>query len=102
MAAPKETRYELKTPVTFGGEEITEVTIARKLKFLRGQTIRAGAGAGGDVKVDIDLGAQMDLACKMIGQVPAFLEELDQEDLGVIMEAALDFLFSALGTGPKQ
>lgn len=99
--ATKEILHELKTPVVFGGQEITELTIRRKLGFLRGQHISVGVSASGEAKVDLDIGAQLDLAAKMIGQVPAFLDELDQEDLAVVMEAAQSFLFSALGTGQK-
>lgn len=102
MAKPKERTYQLKTPVNFGNEEITEITISRKLKFLRGQRITAGVDAGGDVKVELDIGAQLDLAARMIGQVPAFLDELDEEDLAEVMGEAQDFLFSSLGNGPKQ
>lgn len=97
----KERVYSLKEPVTFGTEEITEVTISRKLKYLRGQTLKAGVGAGEEVTIHFDFGTIMDVAAKMIGQVPAFLDELGEDDLGEIMGEAQSFLFSNLGTGKK-
>lgn len=100
--AAKQAVHKLAVPVQFGSDLVEQVTITRKLAFLRGQRVQAGVNEAGDVTVTLDIGANMDLAAKMIGQVPAFLDELDEKDLGVIMEAASDFLFSALGTGNKR
>ena len=91
--------YSLVEPVQFGSELVEHVTISKKLKFLRGQTLKASVGKGEEVTIHFDFGTIMDVACKMIGQVPAFLDELGDEDRGVIMGDAQSFLFSNLGTG---
>lgn len=95
----KERVYVLQEPITFGKEEITEVTITRKLKHLRTCSLRAGADASGGVSVNIDFGVLIDLGSKMIAQPPAVLEEMSEEDQSVVIQEANDFLFKHLGSG---
>ena len=92
--------YTLAEPVQFGSELVEHVTITKKLKFLRGQTLRASVGKSEEVTIHFDFGTIMDVAAKMIAQVPAFLDELGDEDRATIMGEAQSFLFSNLGTGP--
>lgn len=98
----KERVYELKQPVSIGSEDITQVVIARKLKHLRNCSLRAGADADGGVSINIDFATLIDLGAKMIGRLPAELEEFGEEDQQAILQEANDFLFSALGTGKKR
>lgn len=98
----KERVHILSEPVQFGSEEITQVTITRKLKHLRTCTLKAGADAGGGVSVNIDFGVLIDLGSKMIGHPPAVLEEMGEEDQSVVIQEANDFLFRHLGTGKAQ
>lgn len=96
----KERVHVLSVPVMFGKEEITEVTIARKLRHLRSCSIKAGADGNGGVSINIEFGTLIDLGSKMIGHTPAVLEDMAEEDQQVILKEANDFLLSALGTGP--
>lgn len=100
----KETTYKLKEPVQLGaeGELVEEVTIARKLKLLRSHSLRAGVGSNNEVTVHLDFGTIIDLSAKMIGQPPALLDEMCDEDQRFIMGEAQGFLLGALGTGPKE
>lgn len=98
----KETSHKLKTPVQFGSETIEQVTISRKLKFLRGCTVKAGADAKGGVSIDLDYGTLIDLGSKMIGQPAAVLDDMDEDDQSIIIQAANDFLLKHLGAGTQR
>lgn len=102
MSAPKEEVYTLAEPVEFGKETITEVTIQRKLKHLRGFGLRAGSSVNGDTMLNIDFGTLIDLACKMIAQPLSVMEEMCEQDQSYLIGAAQDFLMSRLGTGKAQ
>lgn len=98
----KEKVIQLKEPVTFGSETIAELTVTRKLKYLRGHTLRVTSDGKGNGGMDIDFGTLMDVGAKMIGRAPAFLDELCEDDQAVVIQEASDFLVSRLGTGPQQ
>lgn len=97
----KERVYTLAVPVQFGSETITEVTFTRKLKHLRGHSLRVTSDGKGSGGMDIDFATLIDLGAKMIGRAPAFLDEMGEEDQDVVIQEARDFLFSRLGTGPQ-
>ena len=98
---PKTKEIQLKEPVNFGGQEISELTIKYKLNYLRNATMRVtvNEGKGDEVGIDLNLGTIIDLASKMIGEAPALLDELGDHDRGIVMEEARDFLLGSLGTG---
>lgn len=98
----KETSHKLKEPAQFGSELIEQITISRKLKFLRGCTLRAGADAKGGVSIDLDYGVLIDLGAKMIGHPPSVLEEFCEEDQSLVIQEANDFLLKHLGAGKAQ
>lgn len=98
----KEKVIKLKVPVQFGSETVTQLTVTRKLKYLRGHSLRVTSDGKGNGGMEIDFGTLMDLGAKMIGQAPAFLDDMSEEDQAVIMQEASDFLVSRLGTGPQQ
>lgn len=106
MALKKgETTYTLKEPVAFGDDEITEVKISRKLKFLKGCVVRVGVnedGAKDAATLNIDMGQLIDLASRMTGLLPAQLDELCDADQSHLIGEANSFLFSRLGTGPSS
>ncbi|GAB7527910.1 hypothetical protein PS3A_03160 [Pseudomonas sp. 3A(2025)] len=97
----KQTTITLTEPVTFGKETCTELTVVRKLKYLRGHALRVtsdGKGCGG---IDMDFATLIDLGAKMVGQPPALLEELSEDDQERVIQEARDFLFKHLGGGPQ-
>lgn len=104
--AAKEIKHTLKEPVTIGSgdkaQEITEVTIRRKLKYLRGMHVKAGADGAGGVSITFDFDTLINLGSKMIGEPISTLEELDEDDQSVIMQEANSFLLKHLGTGKAQ
>lgn len=102
MASNKERIYKLKEPVHFGDDVIEEVTITRKLKFLRSHSLSVRVSDNNEVGLNLDFGTIIDLGSKMIGHPPAVIDEMHEDDQGEIMEAARDFLLSALGTGKKE
>lgn len=95
----KQTTHTLAEPVQFGSEQITQITISRKLKFLRGCTLRAGADSKGGVSLDMDYGTLIDLGAKMIGHPAAVLEDFAEDDQSLVIQAANDFLLKHLGAG---
>jgi len=100
----RENVYTLKEPVKFGSEEVTEVTISYKLKHLRSCTVKVGVeeGSKDSALLALDMGQLIDLASKMTGRVPAFLDELCDEDQAHLISEANSFLLSRLGTGPSS
>ena len=98
----KEKVIQLKEPVTFGSETVTELTVTRKLKYLRGHSLRVTSDGKGNGGMDIDFDTLMDVGAKMIGKPPAFLDELGEDDQSDVIQEASDFLVSRLGTGPQQ
>lgn len=98
----KQTTHTLVEPVQFGSEQITQITISRKLKFLRGCTLRAGADAKGGVSIDMDYGTLLDLGAKMIGHPAAVLDDFAEDDQSLVIQAANDFLLKHLGAGKAQ
>lgn len=106
MAAKKgETVYTLKEPVKFGSDEITEVTISRKLKYLKGCVVRVGVnedGAKDAATLNLDMGQLIDLAGRMTGLTPSQMEDLHEDDQAHLISEANSFLFSRLGTGPSS
>lgn len=98
---PRTKSYTLKTPVTDGKDEVTELTLKYKLNYTHGQSLTVGStGDGGSMKVDPK--SIITVAAKMIGKVPEFLDELEPEDQGYILGEARDFLLSSLGTGDQE
>lgn len=104
--AAKERVYELTEPVTIGtgdkAEEIVEVTIKRKLKYLRGCSVRAGADGSGGVSINFDFDTLIGLASKMVALPESTLEAFNEEDQSEIIQEANNFLFKHLGTGKAQ
>ncbi len=102
----KEKTIQLKDEVVIGtGEKaqvITEVTIKRKLKYLRGCSVRAGADGAGGVSINFDFDTLINLASRMIGEPVSTLEEFDEDDQTAIIEEASNFLLKHLGTGKAQ
>ncbi len=97
----KERVHQLAEPVQFGKELVDSVTITRKLKHLRGHSLRVSSDGKGNGGMDLDFATLIDLGAKMIGQSPAFLDEMAEEDQDVVIQEARDFLLSRLGTGPQ-
>lgn len=95
----KETKITLLEPVQFGKETISELTVSRKLKHLRGHSLRVSADGKGSGAMDIDFSTLIDLGAKLVGQPPAFLEELCEDDQAKVLEEARDFLLKHLGGG---
>lgn len=91
----------LKEPVVFGSETIAELTITRKLKYLRGHALRVTSDGQGNGGMDVDFATLLDLGAKMVGQPPAFLEELGEDDQSEVIQEARDFLLQHLGTGKQ-
>lgn len=99
----KERIHQLIKGVTIGSaDEITEVTITRKLKYLRGCSVQAGADGAGGVSIKFDFETLIELASKMVGLPLSTLEEFSEDDQSVIIQEANDFLFKHLGTGKAQ
>lgn len=95
----KEKVVPLKVPVQFGSESVSEVTITRKLKFLRGYSLRVASDGKGNGSLDLDFSTLIDLSAKLIGRAPAFIDEMGEEDQGVLIQEARDFLLQHLGAG---
>lgn len=95
----KEKTLPLQEPVEFGSETVTELTISRKLKYLRGYSMRVTSDSKGNGAVDLDFATLIDLGAKMAGRSAAFVEEMGEEDQGALMQEARDFLFDRLGAG---
>lgn len=100
--AVKEKTMNLSEPVSFGSEQITSVTITRKLKYLRGYSLKVGADGSGGVTINFDFETLMDLGSKMIGHPISVIEEFAEDDQSAIMQEAQDFLLKHLGTGKAQ
>lgn len=97
----KQTTITLTEPVTFGKETVTELVMARKLKYLRGHALRITSDGKGSGGVDMDFSTLIDLAAKMMGHPPALLEELSEDDQERAIQEARDFLLKHLGGGPQ-
>jgi hypothetical protein len=99
----KERIYELTEEVRIGtgekAEVITEVIIKRKLKYLRGCAVRAGADGAGGVSINFEFDTLIDLASKMVGLPVSTIEEFSEKDQSEIIQEANSFLFKHLGTG---
>lgn len=104
--AAKERTYKLTEPVSIGtgekAEHITEVTIKRKLKYLRGCSVKAGADGAGGVSINFDFDTLIELASRMTGHNVSTLEEFDEEDQSELIQEANNFLFKHLATGKAQ
>lgn len=95
----KEKRIVLVEPVEFGSETVSELTMTRKLKYLRGHSLRVTSDGKGSGAIDLDFSTLIDLGAKMAGRAPAFIDELGEEDQGVVIQEARDFLLARLGAG---
>lgn len=104
--AAKERIYQLTEPVTIGSgdkaEHITEVTIKRKLKYLRNCSVKAGADGAGGVSINFDFNTLIELASRMTGLNISTIEEFEEDDQSELIQEANDFLFKHLGTGKAQ
>ncbi|SDI55338.1 hypothetical protein [Pseudomonas abietaniphila] len=98
----KEKNLPLSAPVTFGKETLTELTVTRKLKYLRGHALRVTSDGKGSGGVDIDFATLIDLAAKMVEHPPALIEELEEEDQASLIQEARDFLLTHLGGGSQE
>lgn len=98
----KEKKIELIEPVEFGSEKVTELTLTRKLKYLRGYTLRVTSDGKGKGAIDLDFSTLIDLGAKLSGRPPAFIEDLGEEDQGVLLQEARDFLLQHLGGGKEE
>lgn len=95
----KEKSLVLKEPVQFGSESVTELTVSRKLKYLRGYSLRITSDGKGSGAIDLDFSTLIDLGSKMAGSAPAFIDEMSEEDQAVLIQEARDFLLAHLGGG---
>ena len=98
----KEKIIQLAEPVSFGKDTFTELTVTRKLKYLRGFALRVTSDGKGSGGVDIDFATLIDLGAKMVGHPPALIEELGEDDQAVIIQEARDFLLKHLGGGSQE
>lgn len=98
----KEKIIQLAETVTFGKDTFTELTVTRKLKYLRGFALRVTSDGKGSGGVDIDFATLIDLGAKMVGHPPALIEELGEDDQAVIIQEARDFLLKHLGGGSQE
>jgi len=93
MSADTYTTYQLKFPVEYGDEVITELKIRRaKGKHLRGLTI--------DALDSVDV--QMGLLASMSGQPPQVIDALDAVDVFAGLEVVGDFLSKTLPASKKS
>lgn len=95
----KEKIITLKEPVQFGSETVSELTLSYKLKYLRGHSLRITSDGKGSGAVDLDFSTLIDLGAKLSGRSAAFIEEMDEEDQGILIQEARDFLLKHLGGG---
>jgi hypothetical protein len=95
----KEKVIQLKEPVEFGSETVSELTVTRKLKYLRGYSLRVTSDGKGNGALDLDYSTLIDLGSKMVGRPPAFLDDMGEEDQGDLLQEARDFLLERLGAG---
>lgn len=98
----KEKVIQLVEPAEFGNQSFSEVTVTRKLKYLRGHALRITSDGKGSGGVDMDFATLIDLAAKMVGQPPAVIEELSEDDQAVLIQEARDFLLKHLGGGSQE
>ena len=95
----KEKVMQLREPVTFGSETITELTLSRKLKYLRGHSLRVTSDGKGNGALDLDFSTLIDLGGKLAGRTTAFIDEMGEDDQGALLQEARDFLLQHLGAG---
>jgi hypothetical protein len=95
----KEKIITLKAPIQFGSESVSELTLSYKLKYLRGHSLRVTSDGKGSGAVDLDFSTLIDLSAKLSARTPAFIEEMDEEDQGILIQEARDFLLKHLGAG---
>jgi hypothetical protein len=95
----KEKVITLKTPVAFGSETVSELMLSFKLKYLRGHSLRVTSDGKGSGTVDLDFSTLLDLSAKLSGRTPAFIEDMDEDDQGLLIQEARDFLLKHLGGG---
>jgi hypothetical protein len=98
----KEKTIQLTEPVTFGKDTFTELTVTRKLKYLRGHTLRVTSDGKGNGGADMDFATLIDLGAKLVGHPPAFIEELSEDDQATVIGEARDFLLKHLGGGSQE
>lgn len=98
----KEKTIQLTEQVTFGKGTFSELTVTRKLKYLRGFALRVTSDGKGSGGVDIDFATLIDLGAKMVGHPPALIEELSEEDQAAVIQEARDFLLKHLGGGSQE
>jgi hypothetical protein len=95
----KEKVLTLKAPVAFGSETVSELMLSFKLKYLRGHSLRVTSDGKGSGTVDLDFSTLLDLSAKLSGRTPAFIEDMDEDDQGLLIQEARDFLLKHLGGG---
>ena len=95
----KEKKLQLAEQVTFGKDTFTELTVTRKLKYLRGHALRITSDGKGNGGADMDFATLIDLGAKMVGHPPALLDELSEDDQAAVIGEARDFLLKHLGGG---
>lgn len=98
----KQKTIQLAEPVQFGKDNVTELDVTRKLKYLRGHALRVTSDGKGNGGMDIDFATLIDLGSKMIGKPPAFLDEMGEDDQGLVLQEARDFLLKHLGDGSQE
>jgi len=98
----KEKVLQLAEQVTFGKDTFSELTVTRKLKYLRGHALRVTSDGKGSGGVDIDFATLIDLGAKMVGHPPALIEELSEDDQAAVIQEARDFLLKHLGGGSQE
>ncbi len=92
----------LKEAAREGDKSVTEITLSYKLKYLRGHSLSAGRTKEGGEAMQFDVGSFIDIAAKMIGYTPDFLDELCEEDQQFVLGEARDFFINSLGAGKSE
>lgn len=83
----------LDHPFVWADEQVTTITLKRpKAKHMRGLNIK---------RLESETDEMFKLVQKLIGEPPAFIDELDFSDIQKIMEVVEDFLSSGPLTGAK-
>ena len=82
----KEKTLPLQEPVEFGSETVTELTISRKLKYLRGYSMRVTSDSKGNGAVDLDFG---DGVAQQQGRRPGVDPAALEVELGVLVPAVV-------------
>jgi len=90
------TRIKLNTPVQFGSETISELTLREPTaRDMRGINISFTGDGGGSIR----MGDMLDLAAKLAGQPPSVIDSLSPTDAMEVMGIVGGFMQGGRTTG---